>query len=335
MTPPTRLRSGLSACRPAPRPIAAGRTARCGIAFDRTYGPWRRPGGKRIVFGDDVKAGDRKACRSRAIRRPIAARSGSPRPASRGAGPDPGHRPALPGHDLCAAPAGAGRGRTPYRLRGVEASGRRPGSRSRRRGLVDRLDSGRRRSGLRRGGSIGEPCVKSPGKLVLKTLVALPKGKATLSFAASRPVHRVGTRLGIEQVADRGAAERPSYDRGRGRRDRSGLDARSRWGDAARPSRSTPGGARRMARTAVHAEQLILPWAPPSRRLPPTRRCPAVFLSGRRPGEGGRALQGGSGQVRDLPPGPRRGGRGRAGPERACSAATGRGSIARSTSRAR
>ena len=63
-------------------------------------------------------------------------------------------------------------------------------------------------------------------------------------------------------------------------------------------------------------EQLILPWAPPAAA---ERRAASRSRSdpqGRRSREGGPRLQERGGQVCDLPQGPRRGGRGRARPER-------------------
>ena len=160
------------------------------------------------------------------------------------------------------------------------------------------LDSSRIGEGLK--------AVNRTHPLVLKTLVALPKAKVLLSFTASVPFD---LDLGGESVKSmRSGSGRAQTAEATAEVESDVIDL----GLTLRLDESTPFTLAATYRTSTDPtdrpltpDRLVLPWAPPPAPSASPTPVPDGLPLGGRPGEGGRPVQGGSGQVRDLPPGPR------------------------------
>lgn len=261
---------------PPARPIAAWAAGplEARVAFDRDVPESLAKAlvGTRIVFGDDVKAGDRYV--EPKAGDPASDRGSLRVAAARVEGPllilatDPHSRDATYALHL-PAPVDAD---LTYRLRGVEAVSEGSGSPA----VWASLDSSRI---ARRVDS------KRPTRLILKTLVALPKGKATLSFAASVPF---SVDVGSESSKSTpGQGKNTAEVTTEVETDVVDL-AWTLELDGATPltfSALCRTGGETVARPLA-TEQLILPWAPPRPSAAADTPVPPAVFSGGDPAKG-------------------------------------------------
>ena len=264
-----------------PRPVAAWAAGplEARVMFDRPVGPEVAGAlvGTRIVFGEDVKAGDRYVPRKLGdppVGGPKAEARGSLRIAA--ARLDDGGRTlvlATDPHSRDAnyslnipAPIGV---ELVYNLRGVEASceGGKPDAKADWSGWWPSFD---------RAEGSGDR-LKSPGRLTLKTLLTLPKGKATVRVRASGPVE---VALGNESAKSDGIhPAEVSTDAETGLIDlvlTITLDGKTPFELAVTDGAGRPLG----------ASALTLPWAPASPPNAAPTAVPPELLAGGDPAKG-------------------------------------------------
>ena len=167
------------------------------------------------------------------------------------------------------------------------------------------------------GHEAGFALLARPGRLTLRTLVTLPAGEATLRIVAGGPIEATLAGEAAESVDDGRGGHRADFPlESTGEAAELSVTVRTGVGNKPPSLHATYSTEEDPTPRRLPGERQVVPWAP----APPPAAA-AAGECGPRPG-GGRPearrgrLQGGSGQVCELPQGPRPGRGRRAGPER-------------------